>query len=321
MDVYRPAGTSKDKPFYLQAFNGGSYTVDRVGKGERFVPNLSLCLLGGIQPDPMRRIAAKLDDDGLLQRFWCIPVAHAKPGEDVGADEHTAAGFSALVNELYNSRNDHFNSWPAAFRFSTEAQQEVDKARRRIHAMGISPGTDKRLASALGKGDGQLARLILTFHLIADRTAEDLFDGDGGCVPCAEISLTTAQMGVRLFFNLIVPAMHAFYSTVIGLSPTHEHARWIAGLILARELQEINERDIYRAYHDLRDEGRRNIAPAMAQLELASWVSPKAEKRGVVTEWRVNPAVHSKFAELAIVERERRKRERAAISRNAEMVQ
>lgn len=315
MDVYRPAGASKDKPFYLQSFNGGAYTVDRAGKGERFIANLSLCMLGGIQPDPMRRIAAKLDDDGLLQRFICLPVAPARQGADIGADEESAERWRALANELFESRTDYFNQWPTEYFFSPEAQREIDDARRRIHGMGISPGTDKRLASALGKGDGQLARLTLVFHVISDRSGSDLFTG--GRAPSAEISSAVARMAIRVFFGLILPSLHKFYAEVIGLSPTHEHARWIAGLILARGMSSITERDIYRAYHDLRDEGRRNIAPAMAQLELAAWVSPVSEKRAVVTEWRVNPEVHRKFAERAITERVRREGERAEICRNA----
>lgn len=316
MDVYRPTGASKDKPFYLQSFNGGAYTVDRVGKGERFIANLSLCMLGGIQPDPMRRIAAKLDDDGLLQRFICLPVAPARQGDDIGADEESAERWRALVNELFSSRTDYFSSWPTEYFFAPEAQREIDEARRRIHGMGISPGTDKRLASALGKGDGQLARLTLVFHVITDRSERDLFTGRDA--PSAEISVEVARMAVRVFFGLILPSLHKFYAEVIGLSPTHEHARWIAGLILSRGMSTITERDIYRAYHDLRDDGRRNIAPAMAQLELAAWVSPVNEKRGVVTEWRVNPEVHRKFAERAISERVRRERERAEICRNVE---
>lgn len=316
MDVYRPAGASKDKPFYLQSFNGGAYTVDRVGKGERFLANLSLCMLGGIQPEPMRRIGAKLDDDGLIQRFICLPIAPAGQGHDVGADERSAESWRVLVNELFSSRTDYFSSWPTEYFFAPDAQREIDEARRRIHGMGISPGTDKRLASALGKGDGQLARLTLIFHVITDRSQRDLFTGRDA--PSAEISAEVARMAVRVFFGLILPSLHKFYAEVIGLSPTHEHARWIAGLILSRGMSTITERDIYRAYHDLRDDGRRNIAPAMAQLELAAWVSPVTEKRGVVTEWRVNPEVHRKFAERAISERVRRESERAEICRNLE---
>lgn len=33
MDAYRPQGASKDRAIYLTAYNGGAYTVDRVGKG------------------------------------------------------------------------------------------------------------------------------------------------------------------------------------------------------------------------------------------------------------------------------------------------
>jgi hypothetical protein len=40
--------------------------VNRVKRGSVFIPNLSVCLLGGIQPDVIRRLAADGLDDGLL---------------------------------------------------------------------------------------------------------------------------------------------------------------------------------------------------------------------------------------------------------------
>ena len=315
MDAYRQQGTSKDRPFYLQAYNGGFYTVDRVSKGERSVPNLSLCSVGGIQPDPMRQVAGKLNEDGLLQRFIALPVRDATAGADIPADHRTAAAFDRLVTVLFEAR-EGAATWPALYRLAPDAQTALDEARQRIYDIGRSPGIDRRLASALGKAEGQLARLVLTYHLIENRASECLFSGDSA--PAETVDAVTARKAIRMYFRLVLPGMHSFYRDIIGRSPVHEHAHWIAGYILSRSLEQITERDVYRAYRELRgDEGRRGIQDAMRLLELASWVSPVADKRGGATEWRVNPAVHSKFAERAALEADRRERERAEISRNA----
>ena len=68
MDRYTGGSGTSDRAFWLRAFNGGPMNVNRVKRGSVFIPNLSVCLLGGIQPDVIRRLAADGLDDGLLQR-------------------------------------------------------------------------------------------------------------------------------------------------------------------------------------------------------------------------------------------------------------
>ena len=70
MDAYKGKGVSKDRPVWLQAFNGGPRFIDRVTRGSVLVPNLSTSIIGGIQPEPIAKIAKNMDDDGLLQRFF-----------------------------------------------------------------------------------------------------------------------------------------------------------------------------------------------------------------------------------------------------------
>jgi hypothetical protein len=61
------------RAFYLQAWSGGSYTFDRIGRGTVTVEDARLSMIGCIQPGPLaelvhqaRRGAA---DDGMLDRF------------------------------------------------------------------------------------------------------------------------------------------------------------------------------------------------------------------------------------------------------------
>ena len=46
------------------------------------IENLSVSILGGIQPDAIRRIVDDTVDDGLLQRLLPITVGGAQVGED-----------------------------------------------------------------------------------------------------------------------------------------------------------------------------------------------------------------------------------------------
>ena len=43
MDKYSSArGAAKDRAFWLQSYNGGPYTVNRIGRGSLLIPNLSV---------------------------------------------------------------------------------------------------------------------------------------------------------------------------------------------------------------------------------------------------------------------------------------
>ena len=83
-------------PAWLTAYNGGSFFIDRVGRGKRYIKNFSIGIIGGIQPGPIRRIVSRQSaDDGLLQRFIPIAAYPAKQGID--------AAPNAIVHETWES--------------------------------------------------------------------------------------------------------------------------------------------------------------------------------------------------------------------------
>ena len=55
--------------------------VNRIARGAAMIENLSVSLLGGIQPDPIRKIADDTVDDGLLQRLIPIVLRRGKPAK------------------------------------------------------------------------------------------------------------------------------------------------------------------------------------------------------------------------------------------------
>ena len=71
-------GAAKDRGFWLQSYNGGQYALNRINRGIGLIPNLSVSLLGGIQPDVIRRLASESYDDGFLQRM--LLIVHAPGG-------------------------------------------------------------------------------------------------------------------------------------------------------------------------------------------------------------------------------------------------
>jgi Protein of unknown function (DUF3987) len=73
MERYHGGGkAASDRLFWLQAYNGGRRRVGRIRRGHIIIENTSVCLIGGIQPEKIREIAAEASDEGLLQRI--VPV-------------------------------------------------------------------------------------------------------------------------------------------------------------------------------------------------------------------------------------------------------
>ena len=61
------------RAFYLQAWSGGSYTFDRIGRGTVTVDDARLSIIGGIQPGPLSELVQQARrgaaDDGMIERF------------------------------------------------------------------------------------------------------------------------------------------------------------------------------------------------------------------------------------------------------------
>jgi hypothetical protein len=120
------------------------------------------------------------------------------------------------------------------------------------------------------------------------------------------ISRDIAVRARRYLMEFAFSHARSFYGQ--GGSKADEHAKWIAGYVLARGIREIDERGIYRAYPRLRDPQERwGIQDAMRVLEMQGWATPTKERRGKDTAWRINPAVHDgRFGQVAEWERTRR---------------
>jgi hypothetical protein len=81
-DKYSPGNGAAAGRFGYRPSTVGTYNLNRVGRGAIQIPNLSVSVLGGIRPDPIRRIAADAVNDGLLQRFIPVILFPSSVGRD-----------------------------------------------------------------------------------------------------------------------------------------------------------------------------------------------------------------------------------------------
>ena len=105
------ASANAIRAFWLQGYNGGPYDIHRVDKRRTgHIPNLSISLLGGIQPEAARRvidanrqIGIGGANDGLVQRL--TPVILQMSGKvDKNAGKQASGQYEELVKALWQMR-------------------------------------------------------------------------------------------------------------------------------------------------------------------------------------------------------------------------
>ncbi|MGK7871197.1 DUF3987 domain-containing protein [Falsiroseomonas sp. E2-1-a20] len=322
-DRYRGGGRGGgDRGAYLRLYNGGRYVVDRVGRGSFAVPSWSACMLGGIQPEPIQRIAREAADDGLLQRFiYCVPGPQNR-GEDRMPLRAALDRYEALIPALAAFRpsrcrfgsataNDDEQTPPIVLAGGAHRHRHaVDKM---VEAVAALPDVTNRLRAALGKWNGLFARLCLTFHMIAAADAR-LNAQDGP--PIAVLHEDTAARVAALMRDVLLPHLLRAEALMFSSAQTG-HARWIAGYILSKGQPRIAMRDLVQAYGPLRaPEARRERLEVMESLVAVGWLLPEPQSNPArdPAGSLVNPLVHTLFAARAERERTSRHHTRQRIS-------
>ena len=286
---------SAARPFYLQTYDGRSYSWDRAGnRGSGHIECLGLCMFGGIQPDLIRKIVWAGYDDGLVERFNPIILRDSVVDDDAPLPPE-AKQFDALVHALYRMRKHYGNE---LVKFDDDALKVREELARQHHELiKTFQSTNRQLASHVGKYNGMFARLCLLWHMIehhADAWETDI-DGD------------TARRVARFMHEFLWQHAVAFYFGVLNVGGEHDRLMNLAGYILAKERTEVTSRDVQRSSNTFKDLKRRDIDGIFEQLQALSWVEPRPSQRANgVSRWAVNPQVHTMFAERKEEEIKRR---------------
>jgi hypothetical protein len=301
MDKYSGArGAAKDRAFWLEAYNGHSYSINRVGRGSVFIEHLSVSILGGIQPEPIRKLADDSMDDGLLQRLMPVVLQGAREGRDEPLSG-ASADYSAAIGRLHGLGLGP----PIVLRFDAAAQALRQKLEGEHLALLSCGAINRKLAAHIGKYDGIFARLCVIWHCL---------ENDGPELPVTITSDTARRAGAFLH-RFFLPHAMAFYAGVLGLADDHDRLAAVAGYILARKLDRITNRDVQRGDRTMRKLERREIEAVFEQLDALGWIDRTPGPRpSDPPHWIVNPVVHSKFAERAAAEKTRREQDRATIA-------
>lgn len=274
MERYNSGGA---RSAWLRAYDGGTYTMDRVKHGELHASNYSISFLGGMQPELLGRLKADLSGDGLLQRF--LPVMMRPPREpEEAADEGGAvAAYEAMIEALANA-------YPTELTFSDAGQAVADGLRKRLFKLRTSPGLSGGFVSFLGKLDGVYGALCILLHMMANPV-----------MPGREVREETALAAARIVEAFIVPHGRLLHEHAM-LNPEIERLRQIGDQILLSEQDRFTPSFFTRKVYALEAANVQQVQQALSPLEAGGWLTQEVG-RGGKPAWVLNPAVRGKFAD------------------------
>jgi Protein of unknown function (DUF3987) len=309
MDRYSgPRGGMRDRAFWLQAYDGGPYSVDRIGRGLGvYIPNLSVSLLGGIQPDLIRELASAALDDGLLQRCCPVILTQAAVGVDAPMDPVNDR-YGNLVEALYETLppmplNNFLTE--QILRFDAGAQAIRNALEKKHVDLQQCEAVSKKLSSHIGKFDGVFARLCIVWHCV---------EHAGRPLPMI-ITEETARRVAAFMHGFMLDHAVAFYSGTLKLSDQHDSLTSLAGFVLAHEKTEVTNRDVQQSIRAMRGLEDTDVRRIFEQLEALAWVQRGTPRRAnAPAPWVVNPKVHLRFKARGDQERTRRQAVREVIA-------
>lgn len=288
MDKYSSGrGAAADRGFWLQAWNGSQYTIDRISRPSLFIPNLSVSIIGGIQPDAIRRIAKDAVDDGLLQRLLPVVLGPAGPGEDTHDMGHSFEDYDALIARLTNLPE-------TTVKFSADAQTIRREFAAYANKLATLESVSPQLGAFCGKLDGYFARFALAFHACNPTRIQELVSGD------------TARRVERLMKTFTIPHAMNFYLDIMSENGPMADARAIAGYILAHKIERFTSSTLTAGCWHCKKKTREDIAQMIDPLEAYGWIMPEALNDYPPRAWVVNPEVHTRFEQRAQEETTRR---------------
>jgi hypothetical protein len=283
----RYGGNGGDRAFFLEAWNGSAYTVDRVkhrGQPMRIL-RAALGILGGMQPDRLREALGGADD-GLAARFayiWPDPPPISKlasePDELMRGRRDRLVEAAVRLHGLQMFVDAAGEPAPGLLRLDRTVVALFDELRR--EAMQRSRSSRGLAGGWHGKTPGRALRLALVFELLA-------WSAGTGSEPCTISGDAMVRAAGYLDY---LAAMFDRTTAGLAISRDEADAAAIARHILSRRSTALNERELYQlpGWSWLRDNERRQqalrVLVGAGRLRQASRTGSR-RPRG---DWQISP--------------------------------
>ena len=219
MDRY---GNGGDRPFWLEAWSGGTYTQHRVKHDRPIrIDHLAVSIFGTTQPDKIARMLKNDPDDGLLQRFlWSMPdrVPYQRP--QVTGDTVTMKAALGRLADLEMDVSESGNPVPRIIPLSPDAADAMEAFQRQMYArVGMSSGV---MTGVFAKASGRMAQLALVLTYLKWAVSDD--------AEPIRVEIEEAVMAANLMADYFLPmAKRVFHEAALSqeCGDAVAIARWI----------------------------------------------------------------------------------------------
>jgi Protein of unknown function (DUF3987) len=285
--------SSNTRSFYLEAWNGDKFVVERVNDDSSFtVDNLLVGVIGGFQPDRLAR-AFSGDEDGMYGRFlygWPLTPTYSPLTDDISEVD---PAFQNLLTKLIRlpAEDQEGKFTPRNIPLATVAREEFENYRRFVDQE--RRGIEGREQQWLAKSETHLLRLAGTLAYLS--WADALSDASGlesisAALEPNEIDQQSMVNAVRLMQQYFWPHARAALRQ-IGLTDRHRQIRRVLRWVRAYNRHEISLKDIRReALGESVDVGQ--TRELVDRMVTAGWVRvmPVVKTGGRPKErWTINP--------------------------------
>jgi Protein of unknown function (DUF3987) len=220
--------------FWLEAFGGGSYTINRKGKAALQIARLNVSVLGTAQPDPLRDLLEAKTDRGFAARYLYVfpePVTGFKRPKSV--DQEVAVTALRRLRDL-----DLINGQPTVCPLTSEAADAAEE-----WLGGHIAETEKAHGAWeqwLGKQSGMLLRYALVIQHLRWSMSEDSAEA-----PPTDIDAPAIRAAGQ-FISTYAKPMAARTFNMATRPQKERQAAFFARFLQRQELGEFNARDVYR---------------------------------------------------------------------------
>lgn len=273
-----------DRACYLEAYDQGPFTFDRVKAGRVKIDNHCFSVFGGLQPDRFRTLLSQSgDDDGFAARlllFWPKPTRPTTIPD--------GANHEPLQSAL--DRLDRLPELSGGRRLELQLTEEAFSLFERWYGNNHAGrhGTEGKMGSAFGKLPGVISRLSGILHLM-----DWAFDTSPTASIGVRISEDPVERAIQLVEAYFVPQIKRAYDNV-DLLPDERLAYDILRYCERHQQSFFNCRTARREW-GLSGASQKGSAglfeAAAALLEAAGWVQRRA---GNGKDYEVNPLLHEK---------------------------
>lgn len=281
----RYSGGGSDRPFWLEAYGGRGFSVERMGREPVYVDHLSVGVLGGIQPDRLKTLLFKSDDDGLLARFMPIwPLAAPIKRPSAGADDAFLTEALGRLIALQMPIGEEGLLRPWCVPFAPHAADLFQTYRETVRSW--ETGAEGLLLSFIGKLPGLAARVALVLAFL-DYAAT-------GQEPPKAIGIDAFGRAAHFIEAYALPMARRAYADA-SIPKEERAARRLASILSGQRLERFSTREILKMERNGLS-GKAELNPALVLLDEAAIIRridlPPGPKGGAPQRlYAVNPAI------------------------------